>query len=197
MGARIRVAGFAGLAVACLSPLDELGNDDTVVDHDTSQSQNGDDDIATKHPIFDPSLTTTEAFASCSVLLNKSASVTKLDIVPFDGGDKALAQTLYPTMTAAAKAAWSAPILPSMELVNQMLKAFNDGLYAAIELGVEDGSGGSPIDKRALLGDLATALDTRAHTGDRERVRTSEHEPRPRRIGRHMRRGARYLSGVG
>ncbi|HEX7600934.1 MAG TPA: hypothetical protein VF316_04985, partial [Polyangiaceae bacterium] len=124
-----------------------------------------DDRIEDKHPVYDPSLTTDEVFDSCKVHLNKSASVTRLDIVPFDAADATIGKTLYRDVPAAAAAITRYPVLPSMEVVNQSLKAFNDGLYAAIELGVERGLDGSPIDKLTWLTDLATALDVRAKGG--------------------------------
>ncbi len=158
--------GLLALSTACLSSFDLLGQDETVTQRDVNLPDPlADDRIADKHPQYDPSLTVTEIFGGCEATLNKSGSVTKLDIVPFDGLDAQLATVLYPNIPAANAAMAGKEVLPSMEVVNQNLKAFNDGLYAAIELGVEDGTDGSPIQKLKMLSELATALDTRALTG--------------------------------
>ena len=163
--------GALALGAGCLAPLDMLGESEAVHQRDVSAPDPlADDRIEDKHPVYDPSLTTDEVFGSCKVHLNKSASVTRLDIVPFDDAEAAIGKTLYRDVPTAAAAITRYPVLPSMEVVNQSLKAFNDGLYAAIELGVERGLDGSPIDKLAWLTDLAAALDLRAKGGtDAER----------------------------
>jgi hypothetical protein len=158
----------------CGLPLDILGQEQIVKQQDHLQGSDSlvDDRIEDKHPQFDPSLVIEETFrdegnfSDCPVTLNKSGSVTKVDVIPFPDIDgAALGQTLFPSFTAAAAALGSRPILPSMELVNAALKPFDDGLYAAIELGAEDGSQGSPIAKRTLLTDLLAELLVRSAMG--------------------------------
>jgi hypothetical protein len=166
---RVLLAGAILLACGCALPIDVLGEEQIVKDQSNSQGSDSlaDDRIEDKHPQFDPTLTVQETISGCPfpMTLNKSGSVTKLDVIPFPDAEGALGQRLFPGYVAAAAALGHRPILPSMELVNAALKPFDDGLYAAVELGAEDGSGGSPIDKRALLNDLLTELLTRAATG--------------------------------
>lgn len=161
-----RTWGSLALAAstACISSFDLLGQDETVTQHDQNLPDPlADDRIEDKHPEYDPALTVTEKFDGCEATLNMSGAVTKLDILPFEGADAPLATALYPNVSAAnAAVSDTKEVLPSMEVVNQALKAFNDGLYAAIEVDVEDGSSGAPIDKLKLLSDLATALDANA-----------------------------------
>jgi hypothetical protein len=160
-------AALAVLAGGCALPLDLLGEDEVVQLQSQSLGQNelADDRIEDKHPAVDPTLTIDEVFDGCTVTLNKSGAVTKLDVVPFDASDQAIGATLFPTYTSAAAALGSRTILPSMEVVNAALKPFDDGLYAAVELGAEDASQGSPIAKRALLTDLLTELLAHATSG--------------------------------
>lgn len=178
-------AGFA-LALlastACLSSFDLLGQDETVTQRDEKLPDPlADDRIEDKHPQYDPSLTVTETFDRCATTLNLSGAVTKLDIIPFQGPDAPFTSALYADVPAANAAMSGKEVLPSMEVVNQSLKAFNDGLYAAIELGVEDGLDGSPINKLQLLSDLVAALDARAINGS-----SAERPP--------MAEAARYVS---
>jgi hypothetical protein len=155
------------VSCGCAVPLDILGEQEVVKQQANSLGTDtlADDHIQDKHPQYDPTLTIDETISGCMMTLNKSGSVTKLDVMPMHDGDAALAQTLYPTYAAAVTALSDRPILPSMELVNAALKPFDDGLYAAVELGAEDGRQGSLIDKRGVLNDLLAELVARAAGG--------------------------------
>ena len=77
------------LVAGCLGPLDSLGYEDRVTNKQDilGGMQIEDDRIEDKQPAFDPTRTVVEIFRRpwCQVTMNKSATVTKLDIVPFDG----------------------------------------------------------------------------------------------------------------
>src|ERR1035437_2597322 len=97
--------GMLALGAGCLAPLDMLGESEAVHQRDVSAPDPlADDRIEDKHPVYDPSLTTDEVFGSCKVHLNKSASVTRLDIVPFDAADATIGTTLYRDVPTAAAA---------------------------------------------------------------------------------------------
>jgi hypothetical protein len=155
------------LAGGCALPLDILGEEQVAKQQDHLQGLGAlsDDRITDKQPVFDDTLTIQEGFGPCEIILNKSGSVTKLDVMPFAAADGSLGTTLFPDYIAAANALGTRPMLPSMELVNAALKPFDDGLYAAVELGAEDGSEASPIAKRSLLADLLAELLVRSTTG--------------------------------
>ena len=161
---------FAGVALASVGGgcLDVVGHEEDVIEHRSNQglSQLEDDRIEDKHPTYDPSRTVTESFAqgysSCAITLNKSAAVTKLDIVPFEGGEATLDKRLFHGRTealAVIAGIEGADAIPSMEVVNGALKPFNDGLYAAVELEAEAG-------KRRLFATLAARLATLAAAAD-------------------------------
>src|SRR4051812_45479578 len=107
--------------------LDSLGHQETVQQHSDLQgmSRLEDDKIEDKHPTFDPTRLVTESFKplgsyGCGEFtLNKSAAVTKLDLVPFEGGEKALAGKLFRDRTEALNAisnVGDADTIPSMEV---------------------------------------------------------------------------------
>jgi hypothetical protein len=157
------VAGMALMTVAA-GCLDALGHQEDVIEHRSSEGELRleDDRIEDKNPMFDPSRSVTESFrngwTTCDVTMNKSAAVTKLDIVPFEGAESALDKKLFHGRSdalAAITGIEGADALPSMEVVNGALKPFNDGLYAAVELEAEAG-------KRALFSALAARLATLA-----------------------------------
>ena len=134
-----------------------------ITKHETFQKEQKaeDDRIEDKKPVFDPSLTVVEFFDSCQVTLNKSGSVTKLDIAPFADADGALDGTLYATRAealAALTTVTTGDVIPSMEVVNGVSKHFNDGLYAAIELCMQGGVDGEIKGKREFIEELAAAL---------------------------------------
>ncbi len=133
------------LLPACLlGPLDVIGNDTTVTESESKSKEQKieDDRIEDKHPVFDPNLTVTEDFDGCLVTLNKSGSVTKLDILPPEDQDPSLEGKIFPGRGEALAAVNQLPgadLIPSMEVVNGFMKPFNDGLYAAIELALQQG----------------------------------------------------------
>jgi hypothetical protein len=165
--ALLGVALWAAL-VPLTGCLDALGYEDDVTESQSavSQIQLEDDRIEDKHPTFDPARTVTETFDYCQVTLDKSATVTKLDIVPFAASESALDGKLFrgrtEALAAAATVASGEDLIPSMEVVNGSLKPFNDGLYAAVELAAENGNaaGGSTApNKRLLLSTLLTSVN--------------------------------------
>ncbi|MDY0001159.1 MAG: hypothetical protein RBU30_07695 [Polyangia bacterium] len=146
---------------SCLGPLDTLGLVSV-----TSQFAElfkdpavEDDRIEDKHPACRSDLTLEETFSDCTFTVNKSCSVTKLDVVDFPAGDEDLETRLYPTRRAALQDLnqRGGDILPSMEVINGVLKPFNDGLYASIEIGAQLGIDGVFPGKKQFLVDLATA----------------------------------------
>jgi hypothetical protein len=147
-----------GLAFLLVSGgcLDSLGHEEIVTERNQAEgmSRIEDDRIEDKHPVLDPARTVTEKFGHCEVTLNKSAAVTKLDIVPFEPNEAPINGRLFRGRTEALAAIATisgADTIPSMEVVNGALKPFNDGLYAAVEIEAEAG-------KRALLAALATRV---------------------------------------
>lgn len=145
--------------VGC-NPLSVLGVEELVSEKSTLEAPPpiADDRIEDKHPNYVPSTFTDEVIDGCSIRLNKSGSIVKLDVLPFAEDDAALETKVFPTWMTAAAQLSNKPILPSMEIVQAVMKPFNDGLYAAVELGAEDGSDGATIDKRGLFRDVLTAL---------------------------------------
>jgi hypothetical protein len=176
---RQTTAAVLALSLAATGCLDILGHQENVTQHDDLEGkmQIEDDRIEDKHPTFDPNRVVTEAFphgwvGSCEIQVNKSAAVTKLEIAPFEGTAASLKDKVFrgrPDALAAVMSAEMAPqppdkpegltAIPSLEVVNGALKPFNDGLYAAVELQVEDG-------KNQLLAGLATRLNALRASAD-------------------------------
>jgi hypothetical protein len=165
-----RLGAVAGPALAVLAGgcLDVLGHGEDVIEHRSNEGmfQLEDDRIEDKNPTFDPARPVTELFrqghGACNITMNKSATVTKLDIVPFEGGETALDKRLFHGRADALgiiDGIEGADAIPSMEVINGALKPFNDGLYAAVELEEEDG-------KRQLFSALAARLSTLAAAAD-------------------------------
>ena len=154
-------------AWVCGGCLDLLGHEEDVIQNSglEGMSRIEDDRIEDKHPALDPARTVKERFVGpngCEITMNKSAAVTKLDIVPLEDGEKVLDKKLFRGRTealAAISAIEGADPIPSMEVVNGALKPFNDGLYAAVELEVETG-------KRQLFVALASRLAALAAGAD-------------------------------
>jgi hypothetical protein len=160
--------------------LDIYGLDSMVTNTPANQEEPQDDRIEDKHPEYDASRVVIEQFDNeCRFSLNKSATVTKLDIAPLQGDDEALAELVFGSRTDAfghleGMTDGRNRLIPSMEVVNGALKPFNDGLYAAIELGAQDGVTVEAVEvypgKREFLEDLlagvlalaATATPTQA-----------------------------------
>ncbi|HEX2734482.1 MAG TPA: hypothetical protein VHM70_22900 [Polyangiaceae bacterium] len=149
------------LCTGCFGPLDVLGGEETVTEHLEYRIE--DDDPNAKKPQYDSGRTVTESFDDCNVVLNKSASVTKLSILPPDGQATDIKDTLFPDRIAAMNAVDperyhpSLGFVPTMEMVNGALKPFNDGLYAAVELLAEESS----LDKKGLFRELLAELVSR------------------------------------
>lgn len=98
-----------------------------------------DDKIEDKVAAYDASMRVVDRFGEVLVTLNKSAAVIKLDVGPMDSNeDKALAEKIFPTYEAAL-AAMPGPVVPSLEIVGNKLKAFNDRFYAGVELAMQEG----------------------------------------------------------
>lgn len=130
-----------------LGPLDILGVDSTVTQSKNKRSVSDpvDDRIEDKTVSYDPDRIVEETVDGCAFRLNKSATVTKLDIAPFEGDEKPLKEKVFRGRGEAIAALdevldpGKQTLIPSMEVVNGALKPFNDGLYAAIEVAVQEG----------------------------------------------------------
>lgn len=151
------------MSASCIGPLDTLGNETITKDSEQNLKEDNleDDKIEDKNPIYDPDLSTVETFGHCKVTMNKSNTVTALDIVPFSEENEALEQKLFAGRRAAMSTLGGnsdARLIPSMEVINGTMKPFNDGMYAAVELGIEDGQDGIAVSKRQFLKDLLSAL---------------------------------------
>ncbi len=147
----------------CLGPLDTLGNETIIKnkEHEVKEDNIEDDKIEDKKPRYDPDLIVVEEFDRCKVSLNKSNTVTALDIVPFSKENESLEEKLFPNRKEALAALHemsSVKAIPSLEVINGIMKPFNDGMYAAVELGAEDGLYGLTISKRQFFKDLLSAL---------------------------------------
>src|SRR5450432_4227269 len=165
--ALLGVALWAAL-VPLAGCLDAVGYETDVTESQSavSEMQLEDDRIEDKQSTFDNTRTVTETFDYCQVTLDKSATVTKLDIVPFAAAESALDGKLFPGRTQAAAAATVASgedVIPSMEVVNGYLKPFDDGLYAAVELAADSGTvaadGSAAPNKRLLLTTLLSRVN--------------------------------------
>ena len=122
-----------------------------------------DDSLDDKELVYDEKRTVTETFGECTVTLNKSKTLTKLDIGDMRETDPEFVDKIFPDRSAALKAIKNkvneeVSIIPSIETVNGKLKKFNDGLYAGIELAVEESDTVFPSKKQFLL-DVAEKLN--------------------------------------
>ncbi|MDY0003982.1 MAG: hypothetical protein RBU30_21975 [Polyangia bacterium] len=166
----LAAAIFCLSASGCiLGSLDMMGVESVLLeDEDLDKDPSLEDDrIEDKHPEYDPDRWVEETFGGCRFELNKSAAVTRLDILPFEGQDKHLETDLFPTRgeAFAALAGSGAPeLIPSMEVVNGFLKPVNDGLYAALELASQDGVGELWAGKQEVLVTWLGALETLSAT---------------------------------
>lgn len=158
-----------GLSAGCLQPLDIFGVETHVTKHSklAKDTKPKDDRIEDKSPVYHPNHFIVERFGHNEVTLNKSGSVTKLDVVPFENGQekKTFDNKLFPDRSqalAALSGLAQADIIPSMEVVNGFMKPFNDGLYAAIEMDLQQGhTAGGLLSKIDFLHKFQTALLTR------------------------------------
>jgi hypothetical protein len=157
------VATFWFVFSGCIGLLDTLGREEVVREHVDlfKDPQVEDDKIEDKNPTYDPNLNVTETFDDCTFTLNKSGSVTKLDVVAFEGDDRDLETRLFNDRKAALAdlaERSGVDVLPSIEVINGALKAFNDGLYASIEMGVQQGVADIRAGKQDFLIELAVRL---------------------------------------
>ncbi|MBW2261166.1 MAG: hypothetical protein JRG91_04265 [Deltaproteobacteria bacterium] len=148
-------------------PLDSLGVEAAVTEEGKNNLEPEDDRIEDKNPEYDPDRIVCETFGECSMCMNKSATVTKLDIAPLKDVDRDLVGRVFGSRSEAASHVQGrldakSSLLPSMEVVNGAMKPFNDGLYAAVEIGVQEGVESEGVEiypsKRAFLHDLIAAL---------------------------------------
>ena len=107
---------------------------------------------------FDPELSIVETFDGCALRVNKSAAVTRLGIKELDRTHADIADVIFPDRAQALAALGDAPVIPSMETINGMLKPWNDGLYAAVERIAEVGSHDALVDKRDTLNALLSLM---------------------------------------
>ncbi|TNF32923.1 MAG: hypothetical protein EP329_09060 [Deltaproteobacteria bacterium] len=147
----------------CFSPIDTLGVETLVSNQEEKQKddQLEDDRIEDKHPAYDAALTVVDHYGECEVTLNKSGSVAKLDILPFEGDLEPLDGKLFATRAEALDqlgGVWDVTSIPSMEVVNGAAKHANDAVYARVELTLEEGLPGALVGKREVLTRLAAAL---------------------------------------
>jgi len=103
-----------------------------------------DDSPDDKTLVYDKDRTVVEYFENCAVTLNKSKTLTRLDIMDMKKSDPDLVEEIFPNRSVAMKAITGrldkdVSFFPSIETVNGKLKKFNDGLYAGVELALEDG----------------------------------------------------------
>ena len=157
----------SGALVGCTGILDIMGQYEVVKDVENlfKDPVVEDDKIEDKNPQYKSDLWVEEEFDGCTFLLNKSGSVTMLDVVAFSEENEDLETRLFRTRGDALAELFKrrgAEPLPSLEVVNGALKGFNDGLYASIEVGVQQGVEGDEEEvfksKREFLQTLAARL---------------------------------------
>ncbi|HOW50512.1 MAG TPA: hypothetical protein PLV42_00550 [bacterium] len=127
--------------------LDLVGFEESVTEYQKIETKNKieDDTLADKHPVYDPDRWVTEQFGWTHITMNKSKTITKLDILPLaKDGDTDIDGKLFHSRAAAiaalsGKQNAETTLIPSLETVNGALKPFNDGLYAGIEVAVQSG----------------------------------------------------------
>ena len=189
------VLGLALLA-GCLGPLDTLGYEDRVTNTlDTlGSTQIEDDRIEDKHPVFDPTRTVVEIVrqaSRCPITMNKSATVTKLDIVPFEGDEThARGQAVSRAQAEALDADRRRSTGPDADPVDggrQRLRSSRSTTACTppMELAVEDQTSGQ------LIAALAHAP---AHAADHRDRRRAAGVRRRRRAGRHRARSWRGVT---
>lgn len=144
-------------------PLDVLGNETVVTEQADNPSEPEDDRIEDKNPVCDPGRTVVETFGSCDMELDKSCAVSLLDIAPLEETDEDLVGRVFTGRVEAAQYIQDrldseTSHIPSMEVVNGAMKPFNDGLYASIEMGVQEGIVDVYPSKRQFLHDLLAGL---------------------------------------
>ena len=163
------ILSLGWLSAGCIEIINFFGMETHVTEQSRLSKDNKpeDDRIEDKNPVYDPERTIVEKFENFEVTLNKSATVTKLDVVPFESGleEELFDNILFPGRSQALAALNQLPwadVIPSMEVVNGFMRPFNGGLYAAIETDLQNGQTSLGLQsKRILLQDLLTALQVR------------------------------------
>lgn len=117
----------------------------------------------TRKPEFDPSVVDRRPLGDWQV--NHSAAVTRLDIAPAKPDVEKALLTLhkdYASAMAACKELEKSEgrtLLPSVNLIDGKAKQFDDGLYAALDVGYFKGTVASLMGQMALVQRLADASD--------------------------------------
>lgn len=137
---------FTVLLASCnFGLLDNQGVEEVVSEKKELKSNEPvDDSPDDKTLVYDKDRTVVEYFENCAVTLNKSKTLTKLDIMDMKKSDPDLVEKIFPDRSAAMKAINGrltkvVSFFPSIETVNGKLKKFNDALYAGVELALEEG----------------------------------------------------------
>ncbi len=159
----------------CLGPVDVFGYLSGEFEQETlvRQAAQGDDRIEDKNPQYDPESMISEVFDSCKVTMNKSGAVTELDIVFFDDEDADIAEKLFRNRgeaLAATDERGGGEVIPSREVVSGAFGAFNHGLYAAVEKGMQEGVSDVYPGRRDFLYDLAGELKKHLEEASGERA---------------------------
>ncbi|HRZ78799.1 MAG TPA: hypothetical protein P5044_02220 [bacterium] len=162
---RIALITVVFLTACDFGLLDNQGVEEIVSEKNELKSNEPvDDNPEDKTLVYDKDRTVVEYFDNCAVTLNKSKTLTKLDIMDMNKTDPDLVEKIYPTRVEAMKALngrlndKNVSFIPSIETVNGKLKKLNDGLYAGIELALEKGVSEFPS-KPEFLSKVAVKLN--------------------------------------
>ena len=127
---------LAAFFVSCTQPIEMLGVGETVTEKENSESTSNpsDDTLEKKQPLSYIDHTVIESFNGCEVRLNKTTTITALDIGKLTGDAEKFEKTVFHDRGNVLKAIDNLhdtiEIIPSLETVNGTMKPFNDGLYA-------------------------------------------------------------------
>ncbi len=117
-----------------------------------------DDPVPAKPPEFDPELVDSRKLGEREV--NKSAAVLRLDIRPIRPEGEAHLEKIYPTYKLAVDFGGK-EVIPSVNLLDNKCKQFDDALYAAVDLAAFKGVKG----RLAGLKDILKRLRPRFKSG--------------------------------
>lgn len=169
---RLLIISMGVVCASCAGSLDVLGEETAVTESVKNKSEIEDDKLEDKEVSYNPARIIEETFSEhCVIRLNKSATITKLDIVPPEK-DNPITNRVFPDRGTAIAAIdseigvqrseYGVSLIPSIEVVNGAMKPFNDGVYAAIEIGVQEGLQNDNTElfpsKRRFLNELLSAL---------------------------------------
>lgn len=92
--------------------------------------------------------------------VNNADTIIKVDVIPLDDEEKKILDKLFPDYTSAWEAAsrFDCNMLPSVEMINGKLKQVNDGMYAAMELALDDGLSKFSLGKQKWLARICDIL---------------------------------------